>query len=196
MDRENVSKKISRTETANVNAVENARSTTNRECTICMYLFNSIGSAHLDDFKDIVANNIVKVASTIVLTAEVRINEGLTFVTELDEISNKRNIQKHIPGKEDNCTRRQTQSVMHSGMKSMGSRSKSSVNKCIGWQQPKCSVGLEYKRMNETCLNERRLASPPVIKVTKSLRRAFTNRISLRIVLDRNRMGFNAPKIK
>ena len=94
-----VSKKISRTETANVNAVENARSTTNRECTICMYLFNSIGSAHLDDFKDIVANNIVKVASTIVLTAEVRINEGLTFVTESNEISNKRNIQKHIPAK-------------------------------------------------------------------------------------------------
>jgi hypothetical protein len=125
-DRGNVSLKISRTEAANVNVIDNTMSKTNGSTSLETKF--GVAETHLEDFRNAIANNIIEVATAIVLTSEVMINEGLIFVTKLDEISDKRNIQKHIPGK-NNCARWQ------SGTKSMASGSESSANKCVGISQ-------------------------------------------------------------
>ena len=86
----------------------------------------------LDEFEDIFTDDVIEIATTIVLATKVMINECLALIAKLWKVSDERNIQKHISG-EDDCAGRQSKSVVHCCTKSMGSSCESSFKNLAGF---------------------------------------------------------------
>ena len=79
-----------RAETTGINSIKESRSSTDGKSAIRMDLFNSVGTTSAKTkfgrlrqiFKDALTNLAIKCSTTVVLSSEVVINQGLPVITK------------------------------------------------------------------------------------------------------------------